>query len=83
MIHDIQYTYSNTMLYAMTPNELIRGLENGAIDNLNSELILRIIDDFRQKSDKKESDYDDGYNDGVADGRKEGIDEAIAVLQNL
>lgn len=78
-----QYTYSNTMLYAMTSDELIRGLENGTIDSLNSDLILRIVDDFRQKGDEKESDYDDGYNDGVADGRKEGIDEAIAVLQDL
>lgn len=59
MTNSTQYTYSNTMLYAMTSDELIRGLENGTIGSLNSELILHMIDDFRQKRDGEEGDYDE------------------------
>ena len=79
-------TYSEVMLNSMTADELIRGLENGTIESLSAEMVLRIIKNLYKnlyKQEDREAAYDEGFEDGKIEGRDEAIKEAIHILEGM
>lgn len=74
--------HSQNSIDAMTADELINALHNGAIESLQAKDVLRIIYEIESGADDV-LDYDRGFEEGKLQGRDDGIQEAISALESL